>query len=83
MEHKISLHEIALALGLNAITLQRVSKGKSSDPNVLRLLKLYLTNPTVLADQLKLTGKRVHKNTASALMTYANAAEKRDYKQKT
>jgi HipA-like protein len=73
--YRVSLHEMALALDLNAITLQRIESGKSKDPGTGRLLEIFLSTPAVLRQQLKLTARKIHRNTLTTMMDYADTLE--------
>ncbi len=67
---KISLHEIALALDLNEVTLHRILKGTSSDNCTLTLLSLYLTVLPALKVKLGENSRKIHKNTLVAIIDY-------------
>jgi len=71
--HRLSLHELALALDLNAITLQRIEAGKSKDPGSSRLLELFLTIPDALKEQLRMTERKIHRNTYNTLLRYSDS----------
>lgn len=67
---KISLHELGMALGLNKITLQRIETGSSKDVSTLRLLGIFFTVSEALENQLRISEKIVHRQTAVALRTF-------------
>lgn len=69
--HQISLQECALALDLNAVTLQRIETGKSKDPHTSRLLELFFTVPQALRFQLKKTAGKIHRRTETKLIEYS------------
>lgn len=73
--YRVSLHDLALALDLNAITLQRIEAGKSKDPATGRLLEIFFTIPEALRQQLKITARKVHRNTLDALTKHADLVE--------
>jgi hypothetical protein len=73
--YRVSLHDLALALDLNAITLQRIEAGKSKDPATGRLLEIFFTIPEALRQQLKTTARKVHRNTLDALTKYVDLVE--------
>lgn len=75
-EHlNITQHDLAEALDINKVTLQRIESGESFDLNTLKRLQILFTFPEVALWQLKQTGGRVHSNVQSKLVHYFSSAD--------
>lgn len=67
---QITQHDLANALDLSELTLQKIEAGKSQDANTLKRLQIYFEFPEVALWQLKQTGNRVHINILERLIKY-------------
>lgn len=56
---EITQHDFAAAFGLSKTTLQRIEAKKSHDPNILRLIQIFIKFPEVAIWQLQQTGIHV------------------------
>lgn len=63
----LSNWDFANAFGLAEITIQKVEQGITKDPNILRLIHYYITEPQIALSQLELTGKKVHAQTRTKI----------------
>jgi HipA-like protein len=72
----LSLNDLALAFNMNVLTLQRVEKGKTHDPNIYALLKIYLTTPGCFEEILILTGRKLHHETFQKLQNWIEKSYK-------
>lgn len=66
----ISQYDLATALGIKQITLQRIESGVGSDQNTIKLLQIYFSFPDVALWQLQQTGVRVHSSVLTRLTQY-------------
>lgn len=67
---QISQYDLATALSLSEVTLQKIETGKSQDENTLKLLQIYIEFPEVALWQLKQTGNRVRSDVLARLVNY-------------
>lgn len=58
----ISQHDLALALDVSLVTLQRIEAGKSQNQNVLKVIELFSKFPEVAKWQLQQTSRFLHRN---------------------
>jgi transcriptional regulator with XRE-family HTH domain len=66
----LTQYDLAMALGITKVTLQRIMTGLSHDMNILRLLQIYFTFPEVALWQLQQTGTNVHYTAHARLEKY-------------
>jgi HipA-like protein len=66
----LSIADMAAAFDLNPVTFFRFEKDKSRDKNVARLLEIYLTFPDVTLWVLRTTGRRLHQDKLSRLVSF-------------
>ena len=67
---EISQYDLAIALNLSEVTLQKIETGRSQDENILLRLQIYLEFPEVALWQLKQTVNQVHKDVSTKLIKY-------------
>ena len=67
---EISQYDLAIALNLSEVTLQKIETGRSQDENILLRLQIYLEFPEVALWQLKQTGNRVRSDVLGRLVNY-------------
>lgn len=67
---QITQHDLAEALDVSKVTLQRIESGASRDINTLKRLQILFEFPEVALWQLKQTGGRVHKDVLAKLIKY-------------
>lgn len=67
---QITQHDLAEALDVSKVTLQRIESGASRDINTLKHMQILFEFPEVALWQLKQTGGRVHKDVLSKLINY-------------
>lgn len=67
---QISQYDLAIALGLSEVTLQRIETGRSQDDNTLTRIQIYFEFPDVALWQLKQTGNRVRSDVLAKLVNY-------------
>ena len=67
---QITQHDLAEALDISKVTLQRIESGASRDINTLKRLQILFQFPEVALWQLKQTGVRVHKDVLTKLIKY-------------
>jgi len=65
--------DFAMLFDFPEITIQKVEAGKTTDKNISRLLDIYMTDPKAALRQMKLTGKKVHRNVRDRLYKYFKA----------
>ncbi len=65
--------DFAMLFDFAQITIQKVEAGKTTDKNILRLLDIYMTDPKAALQQMKLTGKKVHRDVRDRVYKYFKA----------
>jgi len=72
---KISIKDIAIAFDVNYVTLHKIMKGQSSDSSTGKLIRIYLSYPKCLSDQLKVTSSLLHYRIVESIIIYLEKNE--------
>ena len=72
-ELELSRWDVAMVFDIPELTIYKIETGKSTDPNITRLLHHYLNFPDIALAQLERTGKRVHRHTRTRVYRYFKA----------
>jgi len=73
---RISRHDMSVALEINELTLQRIETGKSTNPNTMRRIQIYLEFPDVALWQLELSGSKLSNETLERIRNYFENRQK-------
>jgi HipA-like protein len=73
----ISLWEVAAALDVPYLTMQRIEAGKSKDTLTMRLLYCYLAFPETARWQLRISGRYVNRETVEKILNFSQLSRER------
>ena len=66
----LSFADFADAFDINVLSLKRIEARKSTDRNILQLIRIYLNHPKVSLEQLRKTGGRLHQEVHARLFRH-------------
>jgi len=69
----ITQWDFAMLFDFAQLTIQKIEAGKTKDKNISRLLDIYMTNPKAALQQMRLTGKKVHRKVRDRVYKYFKA----------
>lgn len=67
--------DFAMLFDFSQVTIQKVEAGKTKDKNILRLIDVFITNPTAALEQMRITGKKTHRDVRDRVYKYFKTIE--------